>query len=251
MSKLTEKMMELERGQNKEVEPYPRVLSVTANSPKTKKAGKDERSLSTKKRRERKKQLQHDIAKKTMESKKAHIKNLSDYDLTCNEINLLSRGLNYIPTPVTNDSHIRKILLKDFAAFERRMRLQFIFHGRDKKPHPFHVKSNWEPPIQPSVALETYLEEVKTQLAEIQISKPKNNLPTKEHLAIKELKQSPNINIKKADKGTSTFIMNKEDKIHKGQIQQDVEENYKALSLPMVSETYKRVTQLIECFPFV
>ena len=199
-----------------------------------------------KKRRERKTQLQHDIAKKTMESKKAHIKNLSDYDLTRDEINLLSRGLNYIPTPVTNDSHIWKTLLKDFAAFERRMRLQFIFHGRDKKPHPFHVKSNWEPPVQPSVALETYLEEVKTQLAEIQISKPKNNLPTKEHLAIKELKQNPNINIKKADKGTSTVIMNKEDKIHEGQIQLDVEENYKALSSPMVFETYKRVTQLIK-----
>ena len=79
-------------------------------------AGK--RSISTKKRRERKKQLQHDIAKKTMESKKAHIKNLSDYDLTREEINLLSRGLNYIPTPVTNDSHIRKTLLKDFAALK-------------------------------------------------------------------------------------------------------------------------------------
>ena len=77
-----------------------------------------------------------------------------------------------------------------------------VFHGRDKKPHP-NVKSNWEPPVQSSVALETYfiLEEVKTQLAEIQISKPKNNLPNKEHLAIKELKQNPNINIKKADKG--------------------------------------------------
>jgi len=80
------------------------------------------------------------------------------------------------------------------------MRLQFIFHGRDKKPHPFHVKSNWKPPVQSSVALETYYEEVKTQLAEIQISKPKNNLPTKEHLAIKELKQNPNINIKRQTK---------------------------------------------------
>ena len=91
--------------------------------------------------------MQHDILKKTMESKKAHIKNLSDYDLTRDEINLLSRGLNYIPTPVTNESHIRKELLKYFAAFARRMRLQFIFHNRDKKLHPFHVKSNWEPPV--------------------------------------------------------------------------------------------------------
>ena len=63
--------------------------------------------------------MQHDIAKKIMESKKAHIKNLSDYDLTRDEINLLSKGLNYIPTPVTNESHIRKALLKDFTAFAR------------------------------------------------------------------------------------------------------------------------------------
>ena len=59
---------------------------------------------------------EHDISKKTMESKKARIKNLSDYDHTRDEINLLSRGLNYIPTPVTNESHIRKAFLKDFAA---------------------------------------------------------------------------------------------------------------------------------------
>ena len=40
--------------------------------------------------------------------------------------------------------------------------------------------------------------------------------------------------------------MNKKDKIHEGQIQLDVRENYKALSSPMVSETYHRVTQLIK-----
>ena len=56
--------------------------------------------------------MQHDIAKKTMESKKAHIKNLSDYDLTRDEF---CQGLNYIPTPVTNESHLRRALLKDFA----------------------------------------------------------------------------------------------------------------------------------------
>ena len=37
VSKPNEKMMELEREQNKEVESYSRVLSVTANSPKKRK----------------------------------------------------------------------------------------------------------------------------------------------------------------------------------------------------------------------
>ena len=70
MSKLTEKMMELERKQNKEVESYPRVLSLTANSPKTKKAGKEKHSISTKKSRKRKKTMQHDIAKKRWNQRK-------------------------------------------------------------------------------------------------------------------------------------------------------------------------------------
>ena len=70
-------------------------------------------------------------------------------------------------SPVTNETQIKKQLLRDFDQFARRMRLQYIYHGEDKEPHPFHVKSTWNPPVQPSVALESYLEEVKIQLAEI------------------------------------------------------------------------------------
>ena len=60
------------------------------------------------------------------------------------------------------------------------MRLQYMYHGENNEPHPFHVKSNWNPPAQPSVTLESYLEEVKLQLADIEIAKPKNNLPYNE-----------------------------------------------------------------------
>ena len=121
-----------------------------------------------------------------------------------------------------------------------------MFHGQNKESHPFHVKSNWEPPIQPSVALETYLEEVKTQLAEVKIFKPRNNLPNREREAIKELEQNTNINIKKSDKGTTTVIMNKEDKIREGQVLLDKRENYESLVLPMVTETLQRVKELIK-----
>ena len=60
---------------------------------------------------------------------------------------------------------IRRNLLKDFDLFARRMRFKDIFHGKEKKQHPFYVKSLWEPPVQQSVALETFLEEVKFELA--------------------------------------------------------------------------------------
>ena len=65
------------------------------------------------------------------------------------------------------------------------------------------------PPVQPSVALESYLENVKAQLAEITVIKPKNILSRDEVMALKELKNNPTINLKKVDKGTTTVITSK------------------------------------------
>ena len=91
-----------------------------------------------------------------------------------------------------------------------------MYHGENNEPHLFYVKSNWNPPVPPSVTLESYLEEVKLQLAEIEIAKPKNKLPYNEIKAIKELKNSLEVNIKKEDKCTTIVIMNKQDKIAEG-----------------------------------
>ena len=166
-------------------------------------------AIGTIKRHERRKKLRRNIYQVKQETNKRFIKNLSNFELTQAQISLLSRGLKSIPTPVTNESDIRAQLLNDFKAFARRMRLQYIFYGQEKEPHSFHVKSNWEPPVQPSVTLESYLEEVKTELAEVKIYKPKNNLPKNERQALQELKQNNNINVKKADKGTTTVVINK------------------------------------------
>ena len=103
----------------------------------------------------------------TIELRKQHIINLSDTQLTTEQINLLSRGLKFIPTPVMKENQIRRQLISDFNQFARRMRLQYIYHDQNTEQHPFHVKSSWIPPIQRSVALETYLEEVKIKLAEL------------------------------------------------------------------------------------
>ena len=202
-------------------------------------------AIYTIKRHKRRKKLKRDIYQKKQETNKRYVKNLSNLELTQAQINLLSRGLKFIRTPVTNESHIRTQLLNDFKAFARRMRLQYIFYGQDKEPHSFHVKSNWEPPVQPSVTLESYLEEVKTELAEVKISKPKNNLPINERQAPKELKQNNNIIVKRADKGTTTVIMNKQDKIREGQNLLDEKENYKPLTLPMALETSQKAKELI------
>lgn len=143
------------------------------------------------------------------------------------------------------DNQIRRQLINDFNQFARRMRLQYIYHDKDTEQHPFHVKSSWIPPVQRSIALESYLEEVKIQLAEITINKPKNILPPGERQALKDLIHNKEIILKKADKGTTTVIMNRKDKINEGQVQLNERNNYQPLDNPMVKDTSKRVKQLV------
>ena len=51
------------------------------------------------------------------------------------------------------------------------------------------------------MALESYLEEIKVQLAEIQLTKPRDNLPNTERTALKTLQENPDITLKKHTKG--------------------------------------------------
>jgi len=83
----------------------------------------------------------------------------------------------------------------------------------------------------------------RLQRTEIEIAKPKNNLPYNELKAIKELKDNPEVNIKEADKVSTTVIMNKQDKIE-CQIQLNDEENYRPLATLMVEETSAGVERL-------
>ena len=182
--------------QNKEGESYPCLLSESTVKVKRDKDIEKRKKLN-KKHNTRRKIARQRRQKITHESNKRHIKNLSDIQLTTDQTSLLSKGLRFIPTPVTKENSIRHQSMRDFNQFARRMRLQYIYHGENNEPHPFHVKTNWEPPAQQSVALETYLEEVRLQLAETEISKPKNNLACNEFKAIRELKDNREINIKR------------------------------------------------------
>ena len=79
----------------------------------------------------------------------------------------------------------------------------------------------------------------------VNIRKPKNNLSPAERKALKDLKNNTEINIRKADKGTSSVFMSLTDKINEGQIQLDNVEHYRPLAEPMVEETSRKVQKLI------
>ena len=165
------------QAKNKKYESYPVVLSDPLEIREEGKGNTtDNKAVKSCKRYERKKNKEKKRFQNNIESRKQHIKILSNTQLTDEQISLLSRGLKFIPTPVTREDIIRRQLLNDFGQFARRMRLKYIFHGNDKEPHPFHVKLDWDPPVQPSVALEAFLEEVKFDLASIKLNRPKDNL---------------------------------------------------------------------------
>ena len=105
------------------------------------------------------------------------IKNLSE-----NDKSLLSKGLKFIPTSPKPISY--KSLLKDLNNFTRNMRLKYHFADHGSNPHPSHVKSTWQPPLQPSVALESYLERTELEIASISFSNAKGNLSAQERQAI-------------------------------------------------------------------
>ena len=95
------------------------------------------------------------------------------------------------------------------------------------------------PPVLQSITLESYLESVKTKLADITINKPNNNLSRNEMAALKELKSISAVNLKNADKGTTAVIMNKSNKMQEAEVQPKIREHYKPLQA-------RKVNQIIE-----
>ena len=147
---------------------------------------------------------------------------------------------------MTKENLIRRQLLADFGQFARRMRLQYNFHGEEREPHPFHVKLDWKPSVQPSVALETFLEEVKIELARTELVKLKDDISMGERQALKELSRNKSIILKKSDKGSTTVLMSRQDKLNEGQVLLDDLNNYRPLEKPMIETITKKAQQLIK-----
>ena len=109
------------------------------------------------------------------------------------------------------------------------MRLKYKFADSKSNLHPFYVRSHWQPPPQPSVALENYLEQTKLEIANITFTNVKDNLSANQRQALKTLKTNGEINLKKADKGTTTVIMDTTQKIEEGLEQVSNKNYYKPL----------------------
>ncbi|XP_056003652.1 transient receptor potential cation channel subfamily M member 2-like [Ostrea edulis] len=145
--------------------------------------------------------------------------------LSNSETSLLSKSLNLCPTPrEVNDQHIRE----DTRAFFRRLRLKEHFSLKDSKDksaypsqdaidilekHPLYIpKSTREPPPGKCGSLESYIEAVEEEINNIFL-KPdltRDNLSKEERSVLQTLKTRDNIVIKKANKGSTVVVMDKD-----------------------------------------
>ena len=86
---------------------------------------------------------------------------------------------------------------------------------------------------------------VKLELASIEFDKPKDNISTGERQALKELSRNKSIILKKSDKGNTTVLMSRQDKLNEGQVLLNDLNNYRPLDKPVVETTTEKAQKLI------
>ena len=78
---------------------------------------------------------------------KDSVVNLSNTPLDQPTIQILSKGLKFIPTPQPTN---REIVYKSYQDFRRKMHLRYFFKestNNDTPSHPFKLKSDFTPPL--------------------------------------------------------------------------------------------------------
>lgn len=188
--------------------------------------------------------------------------NLSQETLTTDQINLLSKGLNFCPTYTSFNfdkytldvcNFIRRIKLHDFHTdFEDLDDSEFDTSLSDFDPTPkaFREPGGWTP-SNGQLSKETlfFADKIQSRLLQIRVPdlpKKKHNLTKGQFIALRQLKNNNDIIIKPADKGSGTVIMSRNHYIDKCLQQLNDDNFYKKLSTDPTSSSALAVNNLIK-----
>lgn len=174
--------------------------------------------------------------------------NLSDRQLGQDEINLLAKGLKFVPKPPKPTMEEVQSSLSDF---NRRVKLAYFFYNksnnRTDSSKLFTEKSDWSPNdllLHPDLVKD--LKNLSEEICELDLKNGPCNLTKPEKSALKSLKNDKNIIIKPADKGSATVIMNKSEYINEAQRQLSNTLHYKKLSQPVYPNVTAKVNQILD-----
>ncbi|XP_064621108.1 uncharacterized protein LOC135483965 [Lineus longissimus] len=167
---------------------------------------------------------------------------------------LLSKGLNFCPTPGEPDFGE---LFKDLDKFHVSLRRRAFFHENnpdlDQAPNQddntlerkFKLPSKWNPPGPPD--LEAFIRTNEYHFDRIPLHSPRsNNLTSAEREALTQLKAMPQIVIKPADKGSAVVIMNRQDYISEAERQLSNRTHYRPTTENLTDSHAANVTSFLK-----
>jgi hypothetical protein len=174
--------------------------------------------------------------------------NLSTSTLGPNEISLLSKGLTFVPKPAKINAHE---VFRSLDEFGRRLKLAHFFSDKkdieNSKQHLFREKSDWEPDPQllPQQIHDT-IQEMEEKISKIGLENGPSNLTKNEKMALKNLKNDPQIIIKPADKGSATVIMDRQDYLTEGNRQLSNAMHYRKIGEPVHPTIKNKVNAILK-----
>ncbi len=138
--------------------------------------------------------------------------NLTDINFNEDELDLLSKGLSFCPTP---GAPIIPELWLEFKQFQRKLELKEFFWGnrnkKDNKTDKCHKdlqnKSDWRPTSKQIPEIGSLTRSAKMTLLNYVVKPQMKNLTPTQYKLIKTLRSNPQITIQKADKGSAVVIL--------------------------------------------
>ena len=177
--------------------------------------------------------------------------NLSSKILTNAQIQLLSKGLKFVPSRKKVDFGK---LIADIRTWERRMRLREYFFDKnedqdleiDPKNDKFKPKSDFTPSSGRDKWLDIYIKEVRDDIIKGLRKDFKMNITPNEEKALRELLYDDSIVIRPCDKSSGIVILDKEYYVQR--VKKDLENNitYKEVDTDMTTKIENKIKKTIE-----
>ena len=197
----------------------------------------------------------HDFENKQFWHRYYGVVNLSDYDLTKNQLKVLGRGLKFCPTPGRFD-HGR--LKEDIDRFFRSVSLHIFFNSNTAEEIPdnndptkpfshkeLKLPSKFNPPMPSNLEIvyNMVMEEILKYNPNMDRTR---NLQNSEFKALEELRNlEDRIIIRKADKGSNIVIMNRKDYIMEGKRQLNDTKFYKKIKTDLSAKHKQEIDKLV------
>ena len=180
---------------------------------------------------------------------KVEVINLSKRPLSPDELSLLSKGLNFVPTA-------KQSLTKTVAQlkeWERLVRLREFWHNHertgvndDASEDDQYKESKWTPPKGRNPCLDFYLEEVTREIIHKSRHRVKGNLTKCEEKALSDLLEDNTIIIRPADKGSGVVVMDADDYKQRLQLEMQDGATYQSTGTDRTPAVQTKVKNLVQ-----